>query len=691
MVSIFFCPWRRKLKRVSPRGSSSHQAGCPQPLPPAFEPITYTPLDPAREEQKMLDAIFSSANAPIHDGESRGLPPPGTDCALARAHSKDGRSRLGSIGGRLHKRFSRDGRLRPPDAKLDERASMCDSGHASIENKPLFDILDSGNTSENAYDSDAHKLLTPQITARLKSSIGNRTILENVCPVSDRDVQSLSREKFCLGLDGAPASNRGSQATETVNLREAYRSGEDGVERQSSAEHSDSARKSTSIYLVGPDSDAEPMTPLKTHITRASCSIIEDDYRKTPTLTPSDLGASDNPDKEISPLSLADSPESVQINVTARKKSTSPDVCQSNSPQADDTQIRINIGTSVYSSPASETPEYERKLEEFSAIESPVHQVKKSLTSNRVSPENVPKQRAPVNTRREPSIATQRDSCSFVRRSRFIEDLDDVFTLKFDETEPPKKDYPETEPANRRLSDGWLSGGKRLGYGYNFALGERYPRLSCSEGAADEKYNSAIRLQSYKDYKNGASSEYRLPIQDYKRISRQSDSPDTQRRPCTATREGSHTIRRVSPFHQSDIDRSDHSSRVTSAIACLAKKVRRHKRDVSSCTAASSRSNQSHGLEPFPPLGPEVDLEMPLGFDPARRDIGSGVYNRSPPTIKLVQALREPSNPIKESTDICPMAYDDISDSEDDSEDIRPEPISAEVWSRLYDDCLQNS
>ncbi|EFQ98702.1 hypothetical protein MGYG_01720 [Nannizzia gypsea CBS 118893] len=690
MVSIF-CPWRRKPKKVSPRGSSSDQTECPQSLPPVFEPITYTPLDSACEEQQMLDAIFSSANAPAPDNEARGGPPPEANCTFARAHSKNGRSRLGSLGGRFHRRFSRDGRLQPPCPTLGERASMCDSGHASIENKPFFDVLDSGNTSENAYDSDAHKLLTPQITARLKSSPGNRTILENVCSPPVRDIQSLSREKFCLGLDGAPASNRGSQTTETVDLRQAYRSGEDGVERESSAERSNSTRKSTSIYLVSPGPDSGPVTPLKTHITRASCSIVEDDYRKTPTLTPSDLGASDNPDKEISPLSLADSPESIQIYTESQKASTSQGVSQSSSPQADDTQVRINIGTSVYSSQASETPQHERNLESFSVIETPVHQVKKSLTSNRVSPENIPKQRAPANTRREPSIATQRDSCSIARRSRFIEDLDDVFTLKFDETEPPKEDYPEEENTNRRLSDGWLSGGKRLGYGYNFSLGERYPRLSCSEGAADEKYNSAIRLQSYKNYENGAPSEYRLPIQDYKRASRQSDNPDLHRRSRTATREGSHTIRRVSPFNQSDLDRSDHSRRVTSAIASLARRVRRHRRDASSCTASSSRSNQSHGLEPFPPLGPEIDLEMPLGFDPTRRDIGSGVYNRNPGTIKLVQALRGPSHPAEENTKIYPMAYDGFSDSDDDGEDIQPEPISAEVWSRLYDDCLQNS
>ncbi|EEQ28283.1 hypothetical protein McanMca71_001599 [Microsporum canis] len=684
MVSIF-CPWRRRQKKVSPRDSSSDQSARSRSLPPAFEPITYTPLDPAGEEQQMLDAIFSSAGISASNEDTRGRRPLELDGAISRMHSKSGRIRLGSIGGRLHKRFARDGRLPTPDPPPEERVSMCDSGIASLENKALPDILDSGNSSDVAYDSDAHKLLTPQITARLKSaSPANRTILETFCSTPVRNnIPSPPMEQFRLGLDGTPAGERGSQSTE-VDVPQQAANADDPCQRPSPAEHPDS-RENMSVQPIDRGSDL--MTPQKTHLTKAACSNVDDDFRKTPTLTPSDLGASGKPDKEISPLSLADSPESVQIHVTAPATGTPQDVSQSASPHPDVTQIRRNVGTSVYSSPASDPPEFESNFEPCPVVETPGCQVKRSLTSSRVSPENVRKQRGPAASRpRAPSIATQRDSNSIFRRSRFIEDLDDVFTLKFETHEHQKENVPEKRNKGRRCSDGWLSGGKRVGYGYNFPQRERYPRLSCSEGSADERYRSVARLQSIR---NGARLDYRLPIQDFKRITRPLDGPG----PGKTSTESGYVTSQAAPSYQSDMDRTDQPSKVTSAFASLAKKVRKHRRDESDYTATSSHSDPSHGLEPFPQRYPEADLELPVGFDPARRDMGSSAYNRNPATVKLVKALQRSSSLAAEHSNQCQMVYDEITGgySDEDDDNVLPEPMTAEVWSRLYDDCLETT
>ncbi|KAF3491870.1 uncharacterized protein GIQ15_01387 [Arthroderma uncinatum] len=667
MVSIF-CPWRKRQKKQLSRGTSSDESVRPHSLPPAFEPITYTPLDDASEEQQMLDAIFSTTNLGTYNEGNQGTttvdPPPGPENVVTRVNSRRGLVRLESFGGKLRTRFSREGRVPVQDPAPEERQPKCDGGHLSLENKMLFDVLDSGNSSEAAYDSDAHNLLTPQITTRLKTSPGSRsTMFATFDTTPIRDTREQSNEPFCHGLDGTPVGKEESDETEMNDFQQTGKA--DGT-----VPAMDSLASQPDVFAHVVDSG--PTTPLRTHISRASCANADDDCRKTPILTPSEPGTLEQADEEISPLTLAGSTESIEIHVTKPPGDMlDQDVSYDTSPCPQDLQARRYIGTSVYSSPASDNPELESNLERIYAAKPPVHQVKRSLTSKSVPPENVRKSRVPANQpQRSPSTA-QRDSSSFVRRSRFIEDLDDVFTLRCEGRIPPKDDS-EKENAGRRCSDGWLSGGKRVGYGYNFTPGERYPRLSCSEGSADEKYKAAITLQSFK---NRAPMDYRLPIQDLKREGFPSGDSNS-----------------ICPDLPDDNSRTHQPKKVGNAFASLAKKVRRHRRNDSSSTAVSGRSTHSRELEQFPRLELDPDIDLPIGFDPARRDVDSGTYIRNPAIIQALNALREPSSMASESSDMCPMMGDDVnsySEVDEITEDVEPGPMSAEVWSKLYDDCVQ--
>ncbi|KAK2871905.1 hypothetical protein FQN49_002712 [Arthroderma sp. PD_2] len=707
MISIF-CPWRKRQKNPVPRDSFSDQTARPRSLPPAFEPITYTPLDPVSEEQQMLDAIFSSTDVGTNnEDESAIAPPPDAGNALARVHSRNGMTRLGSFGGKLRTRFSREGRFPTQDPKPEESEPMRDSGYATFERRVLSDVLDSGNSSEGVYDSDAHKLLTPQITERLKTSPGNQSMmLATFDSTPSRDTQETSRRPFRLGLDGTPGGkeskeeSKESKEESKESKEESKESKETNMDKLQQLQNRDDGSNqhlhgtgSAIESLVSGTStpthafDSEPVTPLRTHVTRASCTNVDDGHKKTPTLTPSDPGLLDKADDDISPLALTESPESIEIHVTRPPGSILQGTSYDTSPRPDVQQAIRYVGTSVYSSPGSENLELESGSERISTVQSGMHQVNRTLTSKSVSPENVRKSRAPASQPHESPPTTQGDNTGFVRRSRFIEDLDDVFTLKCEVA--PLQNDPEKENAGRRCSDGWLPDGKRVGYGYNFPVGERFPRLSCSEGSAEEKYKEAIRLQSFK---KGNPVDYRLPIQDLKHISVPLDVSEKLGESDLATE--------VTCIHENisslsgDGGRTSQPNKVSSAFASLAKIVRKHRRNDSNSTAVSGHSLHSRDLEPFPTIDPDPGLDIPIGFDPGRRDLDSTTYNRNPTTIRVVNALREPSNLTTESTDIHPVMYDEDTDTcsgvNEEAEDIQPEPTSAEVWSTLYDDCVQS-
>lgn len=134
------------------------------------------------------------------------------------------------------------------------------------------------------------------------------------------------------------------------------------------------------------------------------------------------------------------------------------------------TKVRRRRSTPSIATPSLEKISEESKEESESYFPGVWQENRATRSSRPAQVLNIPRIRPhsqTTNTQEEPIPVPEKPSPRVVQ-SRFTEDLDDVFIDDDQKVLASKNTNAQTNDGTRKSSEGWLSGGKRLGYNYDF-------------------------------------------------------------------------------------------------------------------------------------------------------------------------------------------------------------------------------
>lgn len=427
----------------------------------AQSPSPRSSVDPASEEHRMLEAIFNPPENQVttHPAETEQSSPSSVPHPLL-SRSKSGRAKFELLSSKLRRRFSREARSARLLAKPSD--NVCDDVN-DTENGGLFqcavtsaDVLGITTANECAgYDSDAHKLLTPQITARLKGSPSNVRsphILKESLPKTSG--------LYYHGYDGTP----GEIENHTMG-----QGGHDGSNRPIH-DLKDQSKAGEIYHAV-----ENPFSGRLSRSIRSSRSTSETLHRSFSASTSSKKAAERRVRNCFSYSSLSQPNISIQSdqNASLRALETLDFSFLGYASSDPNFQIIQQPLTSQVHKPRTSGPEPEilvNAVQEELENHRPTngHEMTVEVSNTFEPQETAHDKDVTLNNRQRPNSPVQ--VAAVPVRSRFTENLDDVFSPRVRGQYPEPMEHKQGMSKNRSSSDGWLSGGKRMGYGYNFIL-----------------------------------------------------------------------------------------------------------------------------------------------------------------------------------------------------------------------------
>ncbi|KAK2749634.1 hypothetical protein FQN57_005856 [Myotisia sp. PD_48] len=729
------CPrvqWDRQSQRSS---STSEPDGRPaQPAP--FDGATCAEL--SSEEQQILEQlIFCSATSKAPSAETQTLTSTRSFSGFQNlrrrlSHSKPGRIKFASLSGNIRRRFSRDSRgMRPDSQGVLEQPS----GHNKNENlrdrshRPPVDILENANASEGGYDSDAHNLLTPQIIARLKDSPFNRTSDPSTPTSKGRDIIEASlRENFCVGYDGTPAR---------VQTRlHRYQGGDqlNGSPPSKILQNGPSFLHRAGIpqFVNHLSDDEELTTPClqEEHDQRPfSCgqqdieAII--DHSSQSTLGNQDATSLTNsmsttPKWHFTPFgppipeSSKESSLSHNGEIEVALESDSTEKPEAATKGTSTPAIPIN-GHSAIRTPSLSVYSDTRSLKEPQIPEksisplnleappiSPPSTPKYASTDGdpvrNISPSNMPKLRAAAcssglasSSPPEQNIQRRCSTGPFPYRSRFIEHLDEVPHPPSEEESNPNKDVKRGH-GSQHSSEGWLTGGKRGGYGYSFTS-ETDSQSDNSEGCGNPGDSLGRDLSAAAaNSLDGTEDHIELALDDL------IPSDGLQ---LAVMEPNSHSQHPSGQSGQENISSPSNTRQVSGKTMNLAR-IEEGPDDSKVSTPLNKQSSALEGQRnSSPPLQPRSPLAVSKnnlpGNQPSRESSPgpalSPRWNQLAPKIshkpKFLLTPEESRRPLQWCSDGASSDFGLNQGSDEKvAEDYFPEHLTAEVWSQLYEDCI---
>lgn len=466
------------------------------PAHPAVERV-YT-----SEERKALQSLFQQMNLP--DSHTNPVMPVTQQPTTKETHSDERHSRLELLSKRLRSRLSKESRL----LKSRSKSSIVQRNYDLAENQPptfpdsniLPDILGSGPASEGGYDSDAQNIMTPCVEPSIASSTD--IPVENANRKNLKDDATIPCQEVCSRKNTPNAEN----IKEIIDLQN---SNMDARSESSISEVFGSPCTSvTNETRTAPPTTAIKMPPNNDTILNAGCSKLDVSSERTSPASEPAKPSEDTPlvfpqrsfslaiplpnrltsaaNQNVgSPLGTVSKPLEDLSSVSGTLNS------QDSALTTPDIQIHRRDTSSMYAShPNSLPPSPESSAHgfplplpgEIGSIDATasMNEVPTAVTMNRPdlvenNPISKPK-REPSVTRQESQVWALEDTLLLSNgpvqgpptQSKFTEQLGSVDTKQNNTEDPQRRNRESSSGDSRRTSDGWLSGGKRKGYGYEF-------------------------------------------------------------------------------------------------------------------------------------------------------------------------------------------------------------------------------
>ncbi|KKZ66090.1 hypothetical protein EMCG_08155 [[Emmonsia] crescens] len=445
----------------SSKGSTRNARGTPLPNDLAHQDLPARPSSAVvgnlSEERLAFEAIFRPSTPRTGDPEPEILPevqdyPRTAANQTKQIHPKASRISLIQLSHKIRRRLSRESQLsKKSSKKFKERGATLQDGDQNANPTTGVDIT---TTIDAEYDSDARYILTPQIIERITGGIigipGNpRRVLSKV--ESAQGSSGINHDMFPTGFDGT-ASAIWDEAPSLEKM------GPSNLE-------SILANSRGFDKLDRFDSGFKPRLQLVSR-------------RFTPISIP---GSSNSPADRGKPPGGKDIDNPPRFESLLSKFSFESDLARTNDRRAlvqtppipYQAKIRSDIGKSRSDGP---TPKFELELAPLNVDYDGAGPNRKAAASSKsfvlLDSKQTRSRRTSSADGQNPS-ARQRSN-KFHAQSRFIESFDDVHVYSSSASDPVigDSDSGQKYTGTRSVSDGWLSDGKRQGYGYHFVMEE---------------------------------------------------------------------------------------------------------------------------------------------------------------------------------------------------------------------------
>ncbi|OAX83334.1 hypothetical protein ACJ72_02313 [Emergomyces africanus] len=429
------CPRNQRSKDSTPNAR-----GTPLPDHSAHQDLPARPNSAALgtqiEERLAFEAIFSPSARRTGDPEPEVTlevqqTPRATANWATKLHPKPSRISLIQLSHKIRRRLSRESQLsKKSSKKFKEGELTLQDGDQNANPTTGMDIT---TTNDTEYDSDARYILTPQITERI-----SRSVLWDI--EHGQGSSGTNHDMFPTGFDGA-ISTLWDEAPSSGIM---HTSNSGSILANSQGIHK-FGRFDNGLRL-----DLQPASPRFTSIstlpTGRRIRTGDNDIDSAPRLGAPFSGLSPEHDlarandrRALAPTSLIPYQAKVISDISkSRSESLTPEF---------ELELEAHHDPSAYSRKAAECSE------SFIRHSKPTR-------SRRTSS-------APC---RSPSAWEPRNR--YRAESRFIESFDDVYSSSSSDLVIRGSDSGQNFTKSRSVSDGWLSDGKRLGYGYRFVMEE---------------------------------------------------------------------------------------------------------------------------------------------------------------------------------------------------------------------------
>ncbi|KAK2763941.1 hypothetical protein FQN54_009560 [Arachnomyces sp. PD_36] len=452
------------------------------------------------EEREALESLFQQMTLP--DTQTSQTAPPSRRSAASESNLKERHSGLDLLSRRLRTRMSKESRLLKSKSKL----SVKQQSEGPTGNPPsslpgtsiLPDILGSGPVSEGGYDSDAQGIMTP----RTESSIAGSTRIppENVNKTPNPGGKDLvDTAKSCaLNILNPPTANTGFEPRVGLSSERLYSASNSGIPtpprtpkinkaqfpsprpmikvlpRDGIATNAGSSSPGvSSARALRASEPTEPSESVSYTVPQRSSSSIVPASRRQLSSPHRNIGST--PRAFLKPL-----------DVTCVSKTQNPDPSGSADPKNHQRDT-----SSMYGSHTGSLPPSPNSSMRYMPLSVPEELCSISTTT----PLDGGKPDAPINATNSaenhsispqigepttPSSKSQDDMQNGTLpspggsgpgqsiQSRFTEELESPERRLPNTTGSLRRESHRSSVGSRSTSDGWLSGGRRQGYGYDF-------------------------------------------------------------------------------------------------------------------------------------------------------------------------------------------------------------------------------
>ncbi|OJD18890.1 hypothetical protein AJ78_01145 [Emergomyces pasteurianus Ep9510] len=364
-------------------------------------------------------------------------------------HPKPSRISLIQLSHKIRRRLSRESPLsKKSSKKFKDRGLTVQDGDQNANPATGMDIT---TTSDAEYDSDARYILTPQIAERISSGIlgvpsNPRSVLWDIG--SAQGSSEPNYDMFSTGFDGTASA----VWDETPNSEKVLASNLDSILANSR----------------GLDKFDGYNSSLRPHLQPAS-------RRFMPIFAPGSPTSSTERHKAKGDTGIHSAP---RFGSPGSRFSPEHDLAFANDRRAlapvpsIPHQAKI-ISEIVKNRSESPTPELELELSLLKADNDPAGHNRKEAEDS----ESFVRDSKQTRSRRTSSApcqnsATWEPSNKYRAQSRFIESFDYVYSSSASDLVISSSDSGQKFTKTKSVSDGWLSDGKRLGYGYRFVREE---------------------------------------------------------------------------------------------------------------------------------------------------------------------------------------------------------------------------
>lgn len=292
-----------------------------------------------------------------------------------------------------------------------------------------------------------------------------------------------------------------------------------------------------------------------------------------------------------------------------------------------------------------------------------------------------------------------------VVQSRFIEDLDDVFVDDSPGVLASKSPNIQSKDETRRSSEGWLSGGKRLGYNYDFE--SKAPLVQAQENLPRDQYERVVSSPDSETSRDLELNAFGLETEPD--IAAAEIHASMLKGPERSNKKSAALIPRLSGFMRRKVRQlSSADSDLTDVMLSEARGFKTHKADNSQTSGDNEEENiqESKGRQFFKawknPLtssrrasnqtSPDNKKASPVDEFKETMPYGHEIETPKPSKGKNADVASSSAGKFhlySESPPRLPLAPNQQTFSEDGFATGPKELPSAEDWSRMYEECVE--